>query len=175
MCCLCSSIMYAIVSSGTIFPVVCVGFFFGGIGAAIGNTYTNIFLSRLNKQSKFLGTHHGFYGIGATISPIIATSVFKVGFKWNYFYFILLGMAIFHSVHTYIAYRGCETDLALCIEATRSDESQAVFRDAFKTKTTWLLAFFLFFYHGSEVSMAGWIVTYFINYRHGNSATTGYK
>ncbi|MCH0629139.1 MFS transporter [Kocuria palustris] len=174
MCCLCLSIMYAIVLLGTIFPVVCVGFFFGGIGAAIGNTYTNIFLSRLDKQLKFLGTHHGFYGIGATISPIIATSVLKVGFKWNYFYFILLGMAIFNSVNTYIAFRGCETDLALWIEATRSDESQAVFRDAFKTKTTWLLAFFLFFYKGLEVSMAGWIVTYCINYRHGNPATMGY-
>lgn len=174
MCCLCLSIMYAIVLLGTIFPVVFVGFFFGGIGAAIGNTYTNIFLSRLDKQLKFLGTHHGFYGIGATISPIIATSVLKVGFKWNYFYFILLGMAIFNSVNTHIAFKGCETDLARWIEATRGDESQAVFLDAFKTTTTWLLAFFLFFYQGLEVSMAGRIVTYCINYRHGNPATMGY-
>jgi fucose permease len=45
---------------------------------------------------------------------------------------------------------------------------------ALKNPITWYLCFFVLFYQGAEVAMAGWIVTFLLNYRHGDPNTVGY-
>lgn len=106
-----SSLMYGIVSSGTKFPVICVAFFLGGIGGAIGNSQANIFLSRLKDESKYLSFYHANYGLFATISPLVATSAINHGLKWHYFYLILLGLALFNLVFLSWAFNGANSDL----------------------------------------------------------------
>lgn len=170
--CFLACIMYAIVLSGTSFPVICVGFFCGGMGSAIAIAYGNIFLCRLQDELKYLAYHHTSYGIGAICGPLLATSAVNGGLKWNYFYLILLGLSFFNLVNSYIAFSGSETDLAPF--GHHHEEEVALIKDAVKAKITWILSMFLFCYQGSEVALAGWIVTYCMDYRHGNPSTTGY-
>lgn len=108
--CITTFIMYAIVSSGTKFPAICVGFFFGGVGLATCLTQINIFLSRFEKASTYLGWFHGTYGIGATLAPIIAASMVNAGVKWHYFYLILLGMAILNLINLWFAFKNADED-----------------------------------------------------------------
>ncbi|RCK54453.1 Bypass of stop codon protein 6 [Candida viswanathii] len=192
-----SCVMYGIVASGTKFPVIVVGFFFGGCGLALVAAQCNIFLSRLDKQSKYLAYYHGGYGIGATISPLIATGMVNNGATWNYFYLILLGMMALTGVCLYFSFQNADEDLkpwdhdhvqdAEVELETLNPSGQAPTTNnaqvnsqasemilALKNPATWLIAFFCLCYQGAEVSLAGWIVTFLLDYRHSNPNNTGY-
>ncbi|KAI5957913.1 hypothetical protein CANMA_004345 [Candida margitis] len=190
---LCSCIFYALVSSGTVFPVIVIGFFFGGCGFAMAAAQCNIFLSRLDKQSTYLSYYHGGYGIGATVAPLIATSMVNRGIKWHYFYLILLGMMIITALNLFYSFENADEDLkpwdhdedvSQGIEMSdlgdRGDTTNATSKPpsdmilALQNHVTWLIAFFCLFYQGAEVSLAGWIVTYLLDYRHSSEKTTGY-
>ena len=190
---LCSCIFYALVSSGIVFPVIVVGFFFGGCGFAIVAAQCNIFLSRLDKQSTYLSYYHGGYGIGATIAPLIATSMVNRGIPWHYVYLILLGMIIITGFNLFYSFEGADedlkpwdndehvsegiemTDFAIAGDSTDISPKQPLDMIlALQNYVTWLIAFFCLFYQGAEVSLAGWIVTYLLDYRHSNEKTTGY-
>lgn len=106
-----SVIMYIMVLSGGPFPVVVIGFFFGGVGLAIVLAQVNVFLSKLDKQSKYLAFFHGSYGIGATISPLAATSMINHGVRWNYVYFIMLGLLLINCINCWFAFSGADEDL----------------------------------------------------------------
>ncbi|CAN3374147.1 hypothetical protein DIURU_000915 [Diutina rugosa] len=182
--CVLNIVMYALVSSGTAFPVIAVGFFFGGLGAGLGVAQTNVFLSRMELKARLLSFIHGAYGLGATISPIIATSVVNANVAWHYFYLILLGLYAVNGINLYLSFQGSDVDLkpwdedptsANRIETTTHETSSvSLLKTALKNPITWLLSFFIFFYQGSEVAMAGWIVTFLLDYRHGDPSTMGY-
>lgn len=109
--CICFTIMYAIASSGTKYPVMILAWFFGGIGGGAGLSQFNMFLSKLENSSKYLGIFHGTYGFGAFVAPLIGTVMVDKGVHWNYFYLILLGLEIFNTVFVTLAFKGCDEDL----------------------------------------------------------------
>lgn len=109
--CLFSVLMYALVSSGGPFPLIVVGFFFGGIGLAIVLAQSNVFLSKLDKNSKYLAFFHGSYGIGATASPLAATTMVNNGVKWNYVYLVALFLMIFNCINCWFAFADADDDL----------------------------------------------------------------
>ena len=67
-------------------------------------------LSRLDKQSKYLAYYHGGYGIGATISPLIATSIVNSG-SAGIFYLILLGLMVITAINLYFSFQNADEDL----------------------------------------------------------------
>ncbi|ODV68128.1 MFS general substrate transporter [Hyphopichia burtonii NRRL Y-1933] len=119
--CLLSSISYAITLSGGPYGLVAASFYIGGIGLAIVLTQANVFLSKLEKQSKYLSFFHGSYGIGATISPLVATSMVNAGIKWHYFYLINLSLMTFNVLSVWIAFRGADEDLKPWDDENSSD------------------------------------------------------
>lgn len=103
-------IMYAMVSSASKFPVVVLGFFFGGLGLAIIESFQNVFLSRFDKASTYLGYYHGAYGMGACIGPMLATAMVNSGAKWSEYYYILLGTTTLNFFNLYFSFSGYERD-----------------------------------------------------------------
>lgn len=169
--CVLSVTMYALVASGTVFPVVVIGFLFGGMGAGIGVAQTNVFLSRMLKKAQLLSFLHAAYGVGATISPIIATATVNAGVTWHFFYLILLGLYLVNGVNLFLAF-GNANDLEPWQE--EGEATTGNLKPAAKSPITWLLSLFILLYQGAEVAMAGWIVTFLLDYRHGNPSTMGY-
>ncbi|CAN3358105.1 hypothetical protein DICA4_D02454 [Diutina catenulata] len=169
--CVLSVIMYALVASGTVFPVVVIGFLFGGMGAGIGVAQTNVFLSRMSKKAQLLSFLHAAYGVGATISPIIATATVNAGVTWHFFYLILLGLYSVNGVNLFLAF-GNANDLEPWQE--EGEATTGNLKPAAKSPITWLLSLFILLYQGAEVAMAGWIVTFLFDFRHGNPSTMGY-
>lgn len=183
-------IMNSLVCSGTVFPVICVGFFFNGMGLALGLTQYNVFLSSFSNASTCLGFLHGSYGIGALVAPLVAQSMLNNGSPWYRYYFLLLGMCIVNFFFVYWAYYDTSKDLAQFEEAEAQRiemeklQSQREKGDGYKESSeivaaikdyrTWLLCGFVFFYQGSEVSIGGWIVSFLLNERDGNEKYTGY-
>ncbi|GEQ66588.1 hypothetical protein JCM33374_g251 [Metschnikowia sp. JCM 33374] len=109
--CVCSIVMFTIVSTGGPFPLIVVGFFFGGMGTAVVLSQLNIFLSKMDKNSKYLSFFHGSYGIGATISPLLATLMIEKDIHWNYVYVILLGLMLINLLSLTFVFRGADEDL----------------------------------------------------------------
>lgn len=103
--------MYSIVLSGGPYPLVVAAFFLGGVGIAIVLTQSNIFLSKLEKLSKYLSFFHGSYGVGATISPLAATSLVTSGVQWHYFYLINLALVVVAAVLFWFSFHGADLDL----------------------------------------------------------------
>lgn len=104
-------IMYSLASSGTLFPVIVVGFFCGGLGGAIGLSQFNIFLAKLLNGAHYLGIFHGTYGLGAFIAPLIGTAMVNHHIKWHFFYFIPLALACLNVIFTPWAFNNCHEDL----------------------------------------------------------------
>ncbi|ODQ79056.1 hypothetical protein BABINDRAFT_162126 [Babjeviella inositovora NRRL Y-12698] len=108
----CMTICYALVASGGPFEVIVLGFFFGGLGLAIGLSLTNVFLGRMHNSSKYLGYSSGSYGVGATVAPLIATAMIDRGIKWNYFYLIVVGLSCCNVVAIWFIFSDIDADLS---------------------------------------------------------------
>lgn len=116
-----TSIMYIFVLTGSKFPLIVTGFFFGGVGLAINLSQMNIFLTGLEKSSTALGYCHGSYGFGASVSPLIATQFIDRGIPWHYFYLILLGLMLLNVVNCFFAFQGAAEDMAPWNEVSTED------------------------------------------------------
>lgn len=168
------------------FPVVIVAFFFLGLGLSIFLAMTNIFVVNLMNGTVLLGVMHGIYGLGGTLSPILATSIVSRGGRWSQFYAITLGLAVVALFLMGWSYRGFEQDssqsLLTALERTASRQNSVLresshfdlFKRTFKQRSTFLGALFILFYQGAEVAISGWVISFLISYRDGNPSQVGY-
>ncbi|KAG7665578.1 uncharacterized protein J8A68_000980 [[Candida] subhashii] len=171
-----SIIMYSLVSTGSKYPVIVLGFFFGGLGGSACVSQYNVFMGRLEKSSTALGYLHGSYGLGASVAPLIATAFVEAGLKWNYYYLVVLGIFFLSSFNSYFSFVHDQNDLKAWDEVPIGEESEnkGLMRESLKNVTTWVAALFVFFYQGAEVAFGGWITTYLRDYRNHNNTSIGY-
>lgn len=176
-----SAIHFSIVSAGSHFALTVAAFAFGGAGLAMCLAQTNVFLANLEKLTLYLSYTHGAYGLGATISPLLGTLIASHGIPWHFVYLINLGQMVISFVLVGLAFQGSEKDLRQ-FEADstedevsdRSSSSNSTMREAVTNRITWIFAFLILFYQGSEVSISGWCVTYLIDYKGGDINSIGY-
>ena len=127
---------------------------------------------------------HGFYGIGGTVAPFIATAMVNSGIRWSFFYFILGVLSIINSVTFFWAFRGYESEPStiqlmatleqrLTRQSTR-DAKRSILKKAIRNRTTLLGGLLIFAYQGAEVSISGWVISFLIDYRNGNPAQVGF-
>lgn len=170
-------IMYSLVLTGTKFPVIVLGFFFGGIGGAIMLSYINVFISHFEKSSKVYGYLCGSYGLGATFSPFVATLFIDSGIAWHWFYLILLGIMCCNLVNVFFAFRGVDLDILSITNENQNNEldnQASLLKDVLKNRSTWLTSFWNMLYQGGEVAVGGWFITYLKDYRKNNNSSIGF-
>ncbi|KAL5365058.1 major facilitator superfamily domain-containing protein [Aspergillus floccosus] len=156
------------------YPVLVVSFIFAGFGNGLADAAWNAWIGNMADANQMLGFLHGLYGVGAVLSPIIATSLItRAHLSWYYFYYIMIACAA--------------VELAFCLtvfwdakptpETNSSDSSRGVLRRTLFTKhsgrVTWICALFLLGYVGIEVAIGGWIVTFMMRVRHGADFASG--
>lgn len=163
------------------FPVVVVSFLFLGLGIATNLAPNNVFAANLSNSTTSLGCLHGSYGIGATISPLMATALVTHNHPWSTFYFISLSITSFNLILAFFSFRNYEKDSPAVnlLRPTASNPNPSSSRSkllkaALTNKTTILGALFIFCYQGAEVSISGWVISFLISYRHSSPAYVGY-
>jgi fucose permease len=73
------------------YPVLVISFIFAGLGNGMADSAWNSWIGNLDNPNQLLGLLHGFYGIGAVISPLVASLlVADAGLPWFYFYYIMV-------------------------------------------------------------------------------------
>lgn len=88
-------IAYVINSVHPPFPVLVVSFIFAGLGNGLGDSAWNAWVGNLANANEVLGFLHGFYGLGAVLSPLVATSLItKANWQWYTFYYLMVSQNI---------------------------------------------------------------------------------
>ncbi|KAK0495180.1 MFS general substrate transporter [Armillaria luteobubalina] len=159
------------------FPVMVMAYALAGLGMALQNAQGNGFVGGLkdHKTTK-LNMLHAAYGLGAFVSPLVATH-FSYENHWSCHFIISTGIAVSNSVVLALVFR-FKTQEVLLVEAGQAPEesdaagsrSANLYRSILNTKAVHFLAVFALIYIGTEVTLGGWIVTFIINEREGGKS-----
>ncbi len=87
----CHLVTYIITSLHPPYPVLIFAFILAGFGHGLVDAAWNAWVGNMADANEILGFLHGFYGLGATLSPLIATSlVTKAKWPWYSFYYFMV-------------------------------------------------------------------------------------
>lgn len=84
-------IAYAVIAVHPPYPVLIVIFTIAGFGNGILDSAWNAWVGAMAHANETLGFLHAFYGLGAVLSPLIATTMItKGGLEWYTFYYVMV-------------------------------------------------------------------------------------
>lgn len=118
--CLLVAAGYTIVLPGPPFGVVVFAYFLIGFALGIFESMLNAWAGSLRESAFVLSCLHGFYGLGAAVSPILATQMVAHGIIWHYYYAVLLFMALSNLALSFIAFWGDTRQVLQAEEASAS-------------------------------------------------------
>src|SRR5438128_2701457 len=85
---------FALLSSKPPFVLLLLGIVPIGFGGAMLDAGFNSYIASLPENTALLNYLHAFYGTGALLGPLVASSFLALGWVWNSVYFVWIGMAI---------------------------------------------------------------------------------
>ncbi|ANB12149.1 Bsc6p [Sugiyamaella lignohabitans] len=103
---ICQLICYIIACTAPPYPVFVIAYGIGGFGNGCLESALNSWMGGLDHANQILGLLHGFYGLGGIICPASFTGIIGSGVKWNYCYFLMIGMSVISVVFSSIAFWG---------------------------------------------------------------------
>ncbi|KAM0666364.1 hypothetical protein ACQRIU_004219 [Beauveria bassiana] len=157
------------------FPVLPVALLVAGYGNGIEDSGYNAWVGNMHQANELLGLIHGAYGLGATISPLIASAMVTKGhLQWYTFYYVMIGMVgceFALGMRAFWSHDGASYRRRLAYD--NEGKERITTRHVLKQPLTWVVAVFLFGYVGVEVSLGGWIPTFMIKVRHAEPFLAG--
>ena len=88
----CHLIAYLVIAVHPPYPVLVVIFMLAGAGNGLADAAWNAWIGNMANPNEVLGFLHAFYGLGAVLSPLIATTMITKGQRlpWYYFYYVMV-------------------------------------------------------------------------------------
>ncbi|KAJ5169242.1 uncharacterized protein N7482_004836 [Penicillium canariense] len=175
----CHLIAYVVNCVHPPYPVLVVSFIFAGFGNGLEDAAWNAWIGNMANANELLGLLHGVYGLGAVLSPLIATSMIaRANMPWYYFYYVMVGCAAIElATCSACFWRATGAVFRAANAHSTEDNKKGGLRNALFTRpsarVTWLCSLFLLGYVGVEVALGGWIVTFMIRVRHGGAFASG--
>jgi fucose permease len=91
ICPICHLVAYIVAALHPPFPFLVIIFILAGFGNGLEDAAWNAWVGPMANCNEVLGVLHGFYGLGATVSPLIATGLItKAHWLWYEFYWIMV-------------------------------------------------------------------------------------
>ncbi|KAI4152892.1 MAG: hypothetical protein LQ341_000609 [Variospora aurantia] len=169
----CKVVAYVVIATHPPYPAVVAILALAGLGNGLVDAAWNAWIGGLAQTNQLLGLLHGLYGLGATISPLISTSMItKASLGWWTFFYLMAALCLLEVVIGSAAFWS-ETGTKYTDVNRANGEEKGMTRQALKQKVTWICAGFLLCYVGLEVSLGGWIVNFMIRVRHGEPFSSG--
>lgn len=156
------------------FALLPILFMFTGFGSGIEDSAYNAWVGNMHQTNELLGIIHGAFGLGGTVAPIVAsTMVAKLKMPWYSFYYIFITIVCIELVFGLWAFWGA-TGAAYRRKLRKGGSAEgATTATVLQEPVTWLVAIFLLFYAGAEVSLGGWIPTFMMKERHADGFLAG--
>jgi MFS family permease len=87
----CKIVAYVVTCVHPPYPVLPIIFMLAGFGNGLEDGGWNAWIGNMQNANELLGFLHGAYGLGATISPLVATSMVTKGdLPWYDFYYLMV-------------------------------------------------------------------------------------
>lgn len=104
LCPTCHLLAYIVIAVHPPYPVLVVVFVLAGFGNGLEDAAWNAWMGNMANANEILGFLHGFYGLGATVAPLIATTMItKAGLPWYCWYYVMVRFLL--GVHIFREYR----------------------------------------------------------------------
>jgi fucose permease len=141
-----------------------------GLGVGIVETGLNIYVSMLPRSATLLNYLHAFYGVGALIGPLIASTLLILNLGWNSMYLLLAVLSIPLLLGFWFFFRSIAHNTPEEERQTQGNTLKATLRMG----VIRVASLFLLFYVGVEVSMGNWSYTYLLEGQHLNALLSGW-
>jgi fucose permease len=144
-----------------------------GFSIAVSDAGLNAYVAELPQSTALLNYLHAFYGVGALLGPLVASTVLAISLGWNSVYVLwaMLGLLLCAGLQW-----GFRSQSPARTEG--EDGAVEVQRNTLATvlhmRVVWLAALFLLFYVGTEVSLGSWTYTFLTEGRHGPALLSGW-
>lgn len=149
-----------------LFAIVPIGF-----GGAILDAGLNSYIAGLPQNTKLLNYLHAFYGGGALLGPLVASTFLAVGLAWNNVYVVWISLAVLSFVGFSLAFK----DSPASTTQGEAHNQSNVLMMALRLRVVWIAALFLLFYVGTEVSLGSWSYSFLTEERHGSTFLSGWS
>ena len=141
-----------------------------GLGIGIVETGLNIYVSTLPRSAALLNYLHAFYGVGALVGPLIASTLLVLSLGWNSMYLLLAVLSLPLFLGFWLLFRHIGNSTSKEEQKAQGNTLKATLRIG----VVWLASLFLLFYVGVEVSMGNWSYTYLLEGQHLNALLSGW-
>lgn len=99
---------YLVISFHPPYPALVVIFAVAGLANGLGDSAWNAWQGAMENSNEILGFLHAFYGLGALLSPLIATALItKAGWQWYEFYYLMVGASAIEFVTLTASFWNC--------------------------------------------------------------------
>jgi fucose permease len=145
---------------------------FLGFGAGIIDTGFNALISSLPRRTQLLNYLHAFYGMGALLGPLIASTFLSIHWEWNTVYLVWCSMSLLQLIGCLVLLR--PQSLSISAPQNEHNHSRNTLGAVLKIGPVWLAILFLFLYVGVETSVGNWSYTFLLEDRHQATLLAGW-
>ncbi|KAH7128642.1 major facilitator superfamily domain-containing protein [Dendryphion nanum] len=170
----CHILAYLAIALHPPYPALVAVFILAGFGNGLEDAAWNAWIGGMANSNEVLGFAHGFYGLGAVLSPLAATSLIdKLKWPWYAFYYLMLGGAIIELATSLSAFWPVSGQAYREANPRTGTGKDSRLQESLKSRVTWVVSIFLLCYVGAEVALGGWIVTFMRRERAGQPFESG--
>lgn len=145
------------------FDIVLVTMLLLGFGIAIIDAGLNAYIASLPRNAALLNYLHAFYGTGALLGPLVASTILAIRWGWNSVYFIWIGICLLLLIGFRLIFEKGQHNQ----KAGETDQPQGnILVNTLKLPVVWMAAFFLLVYVGAEISVGNWVYSLLTEERH---------
>jgi fucose permease len=146
-----------------VFPLLLASLLCVGFGVAVLDAGLNAYIAGLPRSTGLLNYLHAFYGIGALLGPVVASTILALAWGWNTTYLVWMGAGLLVLAGFGLLFERRDTAQMASAAGT---ESGNVFTATLRSRIAWVCALFLFVYVGTEVSLGSWSYSLLTQERH---------
>lgn len=143
---------------------------FQGMATGILEAGLNLFVAALPNNTALLNYLHAFYGVGALVGPLIASTILAFSWGWNTAILIWMFLALPLLIGLLALFRHQSSGAA---HEGQTGEGENGLLAALKIPVVWFATLFLLFYVGVEVSLGSWGYTFLLENRHESDLLAG--
>jgi len=134
-----------------------------GFGVAIIDAGLNTYIASMPRNAALLNYLHAFYGIGALLGPLIASTILAIRWGWNSVYIVWIGMSLVLLIGFQLVFK--EENISPREDTATRPESNVLLA-ALSVPMVWIAALFMLIYVGAEVSVGSWTYSFLTEERH---------
>lgn len=123
-----------------------------GFGVGIMDAGLNAYIASLPGNAVLLNYLHAFYGVGALLGPLLASTLLALRFSWQATYLTWCGLALLLFCGFWLTFERLPRSSLQPVPGV----AHGSLRQALHRRGVWLAAFFLLFYTGTEVVVGNW-------------------